>query len=107
MKGALIGLLIGVLLLALLYTIADSHIGKGTIDIQFYDTYFVLSYSALIIFLILFLGTFFSIGGVAGSHLKSKPFWLLLAVFILCNTYFSIKLFNTFNHIATSSSATK
>jgi len=59
MKGALIALFIGIVLLVLLYFKMDIFRGKGTIDIHLHDTYFILSYTTVTIFILLFLGTFF------------------------------------------------
>ena len=88
MKGALVGLFVGIVLLILLYFKIDVYRSKGTIDIHLHDTYFVLSYSSVAIFILLFLGTFFSIGGMIGSIFKSKLFWILTILVLSIDAYY-------------------
>ena len=93
MKGALIALSIGIVLLILLFSETASY-SSGTIDMHLHDTYFVLGYAAVIGFVILFLGTCFSIGGIFGSHAKSKLFFVLLLLFLSGDMYFFLRFFN-------------
>lgn len=90
MKGALIALSIGIVLLIFLFSETASY-SSGTIDMHLHDTYFVLSYAAVIGFVILFLGTCFSIGGIFGSHAKSKLYLVLLALFLSVDIYYIVK----------------
>ena len=88
MKGAWTALFIGVALLTLLYLKIDIYRSKGTIDIHLHDTYFVFSYASVMVFVLLLLGTFFSVGGIIGSCFKSKSFWILALLFLSVDTYY-------------------
>ena len=88
MKGALIALLIGITLLALLYFTVDIYGGKGRIDIHLHGTYFVFNYFSLLKFIFIVLGTFFSIGGMVGTYFKSKLFLVLAVLFISIDIYY-------------------
>jgi len=92
MKGAVIALLIALALLILLCFTSKVYSTSGTLDFQLHDTTFVLSYSTVIIFILLFLGTFFSIGGIIGTHFKNTLFWVLLIVFFSIDIYFIASL---------------
>ena len=83
MKGAIIALIVGFILLIISYVRIDIYRSKGTIDVHLHDTYFVLSYTSVVVFLFLFLGTFFSVGGVIDTHFKGKLFWALAIIFLL------------------------
>lgn len=98
MKGALIALLIGIVILILLYSRMQIFSRQGTIDIHLHDTYFVLSYASVIVFMLLFLGTFFSIGGVIGTMFKSKLFLILAVLFTSVDTYYIVTLYKAFNN---------
>lgn len=93
MKGALIGLFIGIVLLVLQFYKNVLNIDKETIDVHIRDTYFVLSFTTVMIFLFLFLGTFFSVGGLIGSHFRSNVFWVLAVLFLLVDTYYIMNFF--------------
>jgi hypothetical protein len=97
MKGALIALFIGITLLILLYVKMDIYKSKGTIYIHLHDTYFVLSYATVILFVLLLLGTFFSVGGIVGSHFKNKLFWILMVFFLSVDTYYIVTFYKLFN----------
>ena len=110
MKGALIALFIGLAILVIFFSGVKKYRSKGTIDIHVYDTYLVLDYAFIIIFILLFLGTFFSIGGIIGSYFKSKLFWILSILFLSIDTYYILKYYKTFNdpgntHFTDSSSS--
>jgi hypothetical protein len=90
MKGALIAFFIGIATLFFLYTSIDVYRSKETINIHWHDTYFVLSYTAVVVFVLLFLGTFFSIGGLVGSYFRSKLFWVLAVSFLAVDTYYIV-----------------
>lgn len=98
MKGALIALFIGLALLVLLYFRTTIYSSKGTIDIHLHDTYFVLSNASVIIFILLFLGTFLSVGGIIGSFFKSKLFWVLAVLFLSIDTYYIVTFYKAFSN---------
>jgi hypothetical protein len=93
MKGAWIALLIALGLLIFLGFTSKVYNTSGTLDIQLHDTFFVLSYTTVIIFIILFLGTFFSIGGIIGTHFKSNLFWVLIILFLSIDIYLLVPFF--------------
>ncbi|NTS43830.1 hypothetical protein HRG84_23310 [Flavisolibacter sp. BT320] len=93
MKGACIGAGIGTILLFFLYTRLSIYRSKGTIDIHLHDTYFVLGYTAVILFVVLFLGTFFFLGGLLGARFKSRLFWVLAVVFLAIDTYYLVDVY--------------
>ena len=97
MKGALIALFIGLALLFILYSRLDIYGTKGTIDIHLHDTYFVLSYASVIVFILLFLGTLFSVGGAIATYFKSKLFCLLLVLFLSIDTYYIVTFYKLAN----------
>src|SRR5215208_1610272 len=97
MKGALVALFIGIVLLVLLCFKMDIYRSKETIDIHLHDTYFVLSYSSVAVFVLLFLGTFFSVGGIIGSRFKGKLFWVLVVLFLSIDTYYIVTFYKAFN----------
>ena len=94
MKRAYIGLLVAFAVLILFLFTSKIHITQGRIDIQFHDTYFVLNHVSILIFIILFLGTWFSIGGIIGTHFKRSLFWVLLLVFVSVDIYLILPFFN-------------
>ena len=96
MKGALIGFFIGLTLLIFFYFKTDIYKSKGTIDIHFHDTYFVLNYLSVIVFAILFLGTFFSVGGIIGNYFKSRLFWVLAVLFLSIDFYYIATFYKAF-----------
>ena len=96
MKGALIGLLISIILLFSLSFKMSTHRTKPTIDIHFHDTYFILSYTSVVIFLILFLGTFFTFGGTIGTNFKNKLFWVLALAFLGVDIFFIVRNYKLF-----------
>jgi hypothetical protein len=97
MKGAFIALIIGIVLLVLLYLKVEMRSSNGTIDIHLHDTYFVLSHTSVFIFLLLFLGTFFALGGVIGSHFRSKVFWVLVVLSLSIDTYYVVSFYKALN----------
>jgi len=92
MKTALISLLIGIGFLILIYLVLGVGMDKSSVDIHLYDTFYVLDYRFVFVFLLLYLGTFFSIGGLLGTKFKSKLFWVLMVLFLLIDVYFVISL---------------
>lgn len=87
MKTALIFLGIAVLLLILIYSRVDIWFSESIIDIHIHDTYFVIARWQAILLIILFLGTFFSSGGVIGTRFHNKFFLIALVLFIAVDLY--------------------
>jgi hypothetical protein len=102
MKGALIALIIGIVLLVLLYFRVEMRSSRGTVDVHLHDTYFVLSYASVFVFLLLFLGTLFAFGGVIGSYFKGKVFWAMLVLFLSIDTYYFVSFYKSLNNSETS-----
>lgn len=98
MKGALIALLIGAVLLVFFCFTLEIYRGKATIDVHWRDTFFVLSYPSAAVFVVLFLGTFFSTGGIIGTHFKSVWFVLLGLLFLSADTYCVVHLYRTLHN---------
>ena len=88
MKAAIISLVIGIILL--LFFLFGSYIQnyKSGIDIHVHDTYFIISYFSFTVFITLFLGTFFSLGGAIGTAFKNKSFVYLLLIFVLLDAFY-------------------
>lgn len=97
MKGALIALFIGLALLVLLCFRMDIYRSKGTIDIHLHNTYFVLSHASVVVFILLFLGTFFAKGGISGRYFKSKLFRVLVVIFLSIDTYYMVSFYRAYN----------
>ena len=96
MKTALIFLAIAVLLLVLLYSQVDVWIGNSTIDIHVHDTYFVVVRWEVILVIILFLGTFSSLGGVIGTRFHNKFFLIVFILFIAVDLYIVWSVYSLF-----------
>jgi len=64
MTTALLFLFAAIVFLALIYSRVDVWFSESTIDIHVHDTYFVIARWHAIFFIILFLGTISSIGGI-------------------------------------------
>ena len=93
MKTALIALFLGVLSLILIYSVLNVHITKSSVDIHLYDTYYVLDYRYVFAFLLLYLGTLFSIGGLFGTQFKNKSFWILIVLFLLADAFYFLTIY--------------
>ncbi|RYZ30911.1 MAG: hypothetical protein EOO10_01065 [Chitinophagaceae bacterium] len=97
MKGALLALLIGIGILTLFALKADVRFFQASVDVHVHDTYFVLDYTFLILSLLVYLGLFFSVGGLVSTGFKGRIYWLLFVVFLLTAAYYFIDFFNVFN----------
>ena len=91
MKAALISLTIGIILVLIFVSQTYIRVNKSAIDIYVHDTYFVISYFSFIFLIILFLGTFFSIGGAIGTVFKNKYFTFPLLICILLDSFYIMK----------------
>jgi cytochrome c oxidase subunit 1 len=87
MKTALIFLAISILLLVLIYSRVDIWFGETTIDVHIHDTYFVIARWHAIFSIILFLGTFSSLGGAIGTRFHNKFFFIAFIVFAVFDLY--------------------
>lgn len=87
MKTGLISSAIGLLLLVLLLSRGNIRFTASTVDIHLFDTYFVIVYFHFILFLLLVLGTFFSIGTVAATGFHNKYYVGMLLAFVLADAF--------------------
>lgn len=81
MKGAVIGIVTGVLGLLLLILLSVIQLKDGTVDIYLLDTYYVITYPIALLYLALILGSFFSLGSLLQARFRDRRFWLSL---LLC-----------------------
>jgi len=74
MKTEWLFAILGLLLLAGLFLLLRGNIWlrAATVDIHLFDTYFVLTYRHCILFVVIVLGTFFSIGAVVATGFRNK-----------------------------------
>lgn len=95
MKAALISLAIGIIILLFFLFNSNVRADKSGVDIHVHDTYFNISYFYFTLFIALFLGTFFCLGGAIGTAFKNRTFvYLLLACVLLVSYYIRILNFN-------------
>ena|SRR4028119_1969449 len=99
MKSALVSLLIGMGMLLTLYSYWEIYRTRSTFEVHFHDTYYVLSHGSLIVFVLLFLGTFFSMGGLVGTRFKSKLFGILTLISISVGAYYVVSFYKAYNGI--------
>ncbi len=97
MKTALIFLATAILLLLLFWWRSDVYFGDSTIDIHVHDTYYVIDRWHLVLVIILFLGTFASLGGVIGTKLKNKFFLIAMILFLSGDAYILWNTWPSFN----------
>ena len=96
MKGALIALFIGFTMLVLLSFGMNLRSSNGTFDIHVHDTFFVLSYAGGVVFSLLVLGTFFSVGGMLGTFFRDRFFLISALVFLSVDTYYIVYFYKAF-----------
>jgi hypothetical protein len=97
MKGALIALFISIVVLVLFGLAEDVRFTASSVDVHIHDTYFVLDYPFFVCFLLVYMGTLLSIGGLISTNFKGKVYWMLLVVFILLVSFYTFNFFNVFN----------
>ncbi|MGZ8538205.1 MAG: hypothetical protein ACXWV9_08070 [Flavisolibacter sp.] len=93
LKTGLIFTLIPLILLVVFFSKANLYIGQTTMQIEIYDTYYVMSFIYFIGFLILFLGSFFFLGASVGTRFNNKYFFIPLLIFVAIDIYYGIDLF--------------
>lgn len=98
MKTALIFLAVAILVLLLFYSGVDIWFTKTTIDIRFHDTYFVISHPHIFLVLLLYLGTFFFLGGIIGTRFRNKIFLTLFIVILAADIIIIWKVYSMFHH---------
>jgi len=96
MKGAFTLLAIGIVFLVFSYSKLNIFWGNSAIDIHLHDTYFVMSRSFVMLFILFFLGTLFAIGGFVGSRFKNKIFLFLTIFFLSFDTVYAIAAYKSF-----------
>jgi hypothetical protein len=94
MKGALIGLFLGMATLVLLYYGSEIKIMDKSIDVHIADTYLVLSYLFAFGFVVVYLGLFFAIGGLIGTGFRRISYWLLFLLFAGIVVFYFFIFFN-------------
>jgi hypothetical protein len=87
MKTALVFLAGAILLLVFVLWNLDVHFTNDTVDLHFYDTYFIVANSQVVLAIISFSGTLSSLGGVIGTRFRNKFFLIALTVFLLADAY--------------------
>ncbi len=98
MKEALIGLLVGIVLLAAAFLMLPIYSGASSFDIHLRDTFFVIDHASATVFVLLILGTFFSIGGVIGTRLKRKLFAVLLVLCLATGSFYVVSFYRAFQN---------
>ena len=97
MKTALIFLVVAILILILLWFRTDVWFTNSSVDIHFHDTYFVTTRFSFVLFVILFLGTLSSLGGVIGTRFGNRAFAILVLIFLLADAYVVWSMYSSFH----------
>jgi hypothetical protein len=92
MKIAFIFLALGLIILWIIWSRVPMMIGTSTIDIHIHDTKVVIGFVHLALFLLLFLGTLFFVGGVIGTQFKRKGFTIPFVVFLLADIIVALEI---------------
>jgi len=87
MKTGLFFAVTGALSLVLLFFLLRGwmQFTPSTVDLHLFDTYLVITYVHFILFIVLVLGTFFSLGRTVATRFNNKYFLGLLLVFALAD----------------------
>jgi heme/copper-type cytochrome/quinol oxidase subunit 1 len=93
MRTAFIFLTIAILLLLLFWWKTDVQLSGSTIDIHVHDTYFVIDRLQFVLFFIVILGIFFTLGGLFGTRFRNKAFLITFLVFLAAGIYIFYPLF--------------
>ena len=96
MKTALIFLVVAILILLLLWFRTDVWFTNATVDIHFHDTYFVSTRFSFVVFVILFLGTLSSLGGIIGTRFRNKFFLFAFIIFSAADGYLIWNIYSSF-----------
>ena len=72
MKSALIFLFVGFLMLIVITYLLEVDLKVNGVDIHIHDSYYVVSYSYIVVFSILFIATCFSLGGILYSGVRKR-----------------------------------
>jgi len=99
MRLALIFLFIGLIFLILLRYFFSMQFHNNKFSIHLHDTYYILSFSFIAIFTILFLISFFCLGGIIFYGFRSNFFIIFLSLIVLADTYFIYDTFRLFKQL--------
>lgn len=97
MKGAFISLLIAAAILVLLWMTNDVRFTTTSVDVHVHDTYLVCDYTFFIGAIVIFLGIFFSAGGLVSSSFRSMLFWAILLICVAVASVYLVNLFGVLN----------
>jgi hypothetical protein len=96
MKLAIILLVTGLLLVILFFSKTYFKIHGPIMDIMVMDTYFVTRTSHVVLALVLFFGTLFTLGGAISYGLASKGFLYSFIALVIIDALLVFRLINMF-----------
>ena len=99
MKIAFLFLFIGLGCLILLSYALGLKFHNNGVDIRFHDSYYILSYSFIIIFSLLFLATLFAMGGVIYYGLMNRKFVIVLSFLVFADSVFALSSMETLKQL--------